>query len=199
MPVVVSRQAVPPDRASVFFYSSRFEMASGWRSLERVKREANDVTDTKHSDEYLRHVRRACINLWFPICCWNHLRRGVMLSRFCHCPQKETKMWSTYLPFVINWCLKCSQWLVIVDERRADSSTRSTVRSTMGCCNCSNPTAMIILNGRLHQEFCWKIFSPFYFAQTAECLMIKKCSRFTMWHNFSHCRTAAVTIPNNRL
>jgi hypothetical protein len=144
MLVVVSRLAVPPNRTSVFFYSTRFEMVSGWRSLERAKREAH-VMNTEHTEQYLWPVRRACTNLWFPICCWNHLRRGLMPSRFCHCPQKETKMWSTYLPFITNWCHKCSQWLVIVDGRRANSYTCSKVRCMMGCCDWTTLAAMIIL------------------------------------------------------
>jgi hypothetical protein len=56
----------------------------------------------------------------------------------------------------------------------------------MGCSNCFIPAAMIILKSRLRYEFCWKIFSPFYFAQTAESRVITKCSHFTMWHNFNH-------------
>ena len=155
---------------------------------------------TINSEQYQRPVRRACTNVFFfPICCCNHLRRDVMLSRFCHCPQKKTKMWSTYLPFITNWYHKCSQWLVIVNGIRANSLTRSTIRCKMGYCSRSNPAKIIILNCRLHYEFCWKMFSPVYFAQTAECLTISNYSHFITWHNISNCRTAAVTVPNNRL
>jgi len=153
---------------------------------------------TINSEQYLRPVRSACTNVLFPICCCSHLRRDVVLSRLCHCPQKKTKL-STYLPFITNWYHKCSQWLVIVDGWRANSLTRSTIRRKMGCCSCSNQAKMIILNCVLHYEICWEMFSPVHIAQTAECRVITKCGHFITWNNISNCGTAAVTVPNNRL